>query len=109
MCGESLVTISLINNVHNCKPCEERLEVIKEKSTDPHNIPPRTLESLYTSVRYGCDTKRLRMFIIDEGLQLKTDAQSIVNLKMLLLRTGGLPQKLNNQTSLSLQRNITSI
>jgi hypothetical protein len=49
------------------------------------------------------------MFIINEGLNLKTDAQSIVNLKMLLLRTGGLPQNLNKQTSLSLQRDITSI
>jgi hypothetical protein len=30
LCGETLVSISLINNVHNCKPCEERLEVIRK-------------------------------------------------------------------------------
>jgi hypothetical protein len=60
-------------------------------------------------VRYGSDTRRLRMFIINEGLNLNTDAQSIVNLKLLLLRTGGEPQKLHKQTRDSLQRNIESI
>jgi hypothetical protein len=50
------------------------------------------------------------MFLINERLNLKTDAQSIVNLKLLMLRrTGGLPQKLHKHTSTSLQTDITSI
>jgi hypothetical protein len=49
------------------------------------------------------------MFIINEGLDLKTDAQSIVNLKLLLLRTGGLPHKLHQQTIAALEQDVTSV
>jgi hypothetical protein len=107
--GETKVKVSLINNEHNCNPCEDLLEVVKERCTQPKYIPPRQLDALYTLVRYGSDTRRIRMFIINEGLDLRTDAQSIVNLKLLLLRTGGLPHKLHHQTTDSLEKEITSV
>jgi hypothetical protein len=82
--GDTLVTISLISNVHNCKPCVEQLEVRMEKGAVTKHLPESTLKTLYTLVRYGSDMRRIRMFIINEGLNLNTDAQSIVNLKLLL-------------------------
>ena len=107
---DTLLTISKVSNVHTCKPSVERLEEVQERTTESTHLPRRTLESLYTLVRYGADTKRIRLFIINEKLNLKTDAQSIVNLKLLMLRrTGGLPQKLHKHTSTSLQTDITSI
>jgi ankyrin repeat protein len=109
LCGDTMVKVTLISNEHECNPCEELLEVVKERCTEPKYIPPRILEGLYTLVRYGSDTRRIRMFIINEGLDLKTDAQSIVNLKLLMLRTGGLPQKLHQQTTDSLEKEITSV
>jgi hypothetical protein len=87
----------------------ELLEVVMERSTMATNIPESILEKLYTLVRYGSDTRRIRMFILNEGLDLKTDAQSIVNLKLLMLRTGGMPNKLKKQTTTSLGKDITSI
>ncbi len=44
----------------------ERLEEVRERTTESNHLPRRTLESLYTLVRYGADTKRIRMFLINE-------------------------------------------
>ncbi len=96
---DTLLTISKVNNVHTCKPSVELLEEVRERTTESKHLPRRTLESLHTLVRYGADTKRIRLFLINERLNLKTDAQSFVNLKLLMLWTGGLPQILHKHTN----------
>ena len=45
------------------------------------------LASMHALVRYGVDTRRFRMFIIDNKLDLRTDAKSIANLKLLAGRS----------------------
>ena len=92
---------------HNCKPCIGKVAELAQRSTSAGKIPMDILASMHALVRYGVDTRRFRMFIIDNKLDLRTDAKSIANLKLLVGRSLK-DEKLQQCTVLSLQRPIES-
>jgi hypothetical protein len=105
VCPDTVLSVTLlINAVHT----EELLAEVQHRTTTPNKIPYHVLDQMDSLVCYGVDTRRLRMFIINENLNLATDCQSIVNLKMLFLRAGKSKQ-LGNRTVESLQTRVTSI
>jgi hypothetical protein len=77
---ESPITVTSMNLQHNCKPSSEKVAEITQRSTSSGKIPMDILASMHALVRYGVDTRRFRMFIIDNKLDLRTDAKSIANL-----------------------------
>ena len=108
LCPDTVLSVTKINAVHNCNPSEELRAEALLRTTASNKIPSHVLEQMHSLVRYGVDTKRLRMFIINENLNLPTDAQSIVNLKLLILRAGA-KEQLGNRTVESLRTQVTSI
>ena len=108
LCPDTVLSVTKINAVHNCNPSEELRAEALLRTTASNKIPSHVLEQMHSLVRYGVDTKRLRMFIINENLNLPTNAQSIVNLKLLILRAGA-KEQLGNRTVESLRTQVTSI
>ena len=105
---ESPITVTSMKLQHNCKPSNEKVTELTQRSTSPGKIPMDILASMHALVRYGVDTRRFRMFIIDNKLDLRTDAKSIANLKLLVGRSFK-DDKINQCTVRSLQRPIESL
>jgi hypothetical protein len=78
--GTDCVELTSVHTAHNCNSTLERSSEMSERSTCPAKVPMKVLNSMQTLIRYGVYTKRLRMFIIDNNLNLKTDTKSIGNL-----------------------------
>jgi hypothetical protein len=107
LCPDTVLSGTKMSAVHNCNPSEELRAEALHRTTTSNKIPLHVLQQMHSLVRYGVDTKR-RMFIINENLNLPTDAQSIVNLKLLILRAGA-KEQLGNRTVESLQTQVTPI
>jgi hypothetical protein len=105
---DSPIEVTSMKLQHNCKPCIEKVVEIAQRSTSSGKIPMDILVSMHALVRYGVDTRRIRMFIIDNKLDLRTDAKSIANLRLLVGRSFK-DGKLQQCTVLSLQRPIESL
>jgi hypothetical protein len=105
---DSPIEVTSMKLQHNCKPCIEKVVEIAQRSTSSGKIPMDILASMHALVRYGVDTRRIRMFIIDNKLDLRTDAKSIANLRLLVGRSFK-DGKLQQCTVLSLQRPIESL
>ena len=104
---DSPIEVTSMQLQHNCKPCIGKVAELAQRSTSAGKIPMDILASMHALVRYGVDTRRFRMFIIDNKLDLRTDAKSIANLKLLVGRSLK-DEKLQQCTVLSLQRPIES-
>ena len=84
---DSPIEVTSMDLQHNCKPCIEKVVEIAQRSRSSGKIPMNILASVHALVRYAVDTRRIRMFIIDNKLDLRTDAKSIANLRLLVGRS----------------------
>jgi hypothetical protein len=105
---ESPIKVTSMKLQHNCKPSSEKVAEITQRSTFPGKISMGVLASMHALVRYGVDTRRFRMFIIDNTLDLRTDVKSIANLKLLVERSFK-DDTIHQYTVRSLQRPIESL
>jgi hypothetical protein len=96
---ESPITVTAMKLQHNCKPSSERLlKSFKEV----------LLQAKFQWIHLLACMCRFRMFIIDNKLDLRTDAKSIANLKLLVGRSFK-DDKIHQCTVWSLQRPIESL